>query len=353
MHVKPTALLVLALLIGLASSPVQGQGAEQAQMVAVHNLGKLAFGLAGTMPAKPDLGQLNSGSPNQKLLARAWYYGWALKNGTNSEKNQARTSLVDHLTRQEQWGHYAINDATGNLNDEILTTSHFQLWAAGMAGAYVFAAANNGTITGPGNLSSTPEQAVLALARRWWADEKAMWDRMKYMKLVSGQNRATLETPGARFTAAGHLGPHDLRDTILNQLEGRRPLSQTNWLTEKFFTGGLLLEQLFLKGIDPMSYLATPIPGEGTTLRSRDTLCIYRQGGEWLFYFPQLRVLAPMFWVQKRAGQPANAPLVTSSPWPTTPAVKPANFPGATLEPPIAGRGAGAVGCPPPGAISP
>lgn len=348
MKLRPT-LLLLALLIAFANSPAEGQGAEQAQMIAVHNLGKIAFGLPGTMPAKPGLDQLNSGSPNQKLLARAWYYGWALKNGTNTEKNEARTYLVDILTRQEQWGHYAINNATGNLNDEILTTSHFQLWAAGMAGAYVFAAANNGTITSPGNLTSTPEQAVLKQARRWWADEKAMWDKMKY---TNAQSRATLETPGARFTSAGNLGPHDLRDTILNQLEGRRPLSQNNWLTEKYFTGGLLLEQLFNKGINPMTYLATPNPGESTALRTRDTLCLYRQGGEWLFYFPQLRTLAPMFWIQKRAGLPPNAPLVTSPPWPTTPSVKPVNFPGATLEE-IFGKGAGAVHCPAPGALSP
>lgn len=254
--------------------------------------------------------QLYNGSPNQKLLARTWYYGWALRNGGMTHLGCAQQELLDIINRQATNGHYSISANT----DEILTTSHFQLWAAGMAGAYLLAYTGGTSYGG----MQAPDTAVLTAVRKWWLDEKKLWDL-----LANGGN--AIDAPGARFQAppAAYETNSAYRNIIYKQLRNIRPALPGQW-TDKYYTGGWILEELFERGHNPTNLVA-PIGGYSPRVRVHDTLCIYRQGSEWLIYFPKLQVvLNPVFWVQNRAGQPHDSGVTVGTPG--FPPVKPANF---------------------------
>jgi hypothetical protein len=310
--------------------PVRAATLVQTQMQAVHDLAAGTFGYAVTEPGKPDLSQLTSGSPNQKLLARIWYYGWALRHGVQSEIDDARYWLNDILDKQEAWGHYSLNAA----GDEILTTSHFQMYSAGMAGAYLFALTQRGNM-GFGAPLPSPDSQILTKVRRWWLDEKKLWDA-----LANGSNQ--IDAPGARFTEPP-LTNLDYRNTVYGQLRNIRPSIPNGWSTDKLWTGGWILEEMYARGHNPTN-LAAPLSGYTAQIRIHDTLCIYRLGSEWLYFFPKLQAASdPIFWVQNRVGQLHNPPVAFGVP--VNPPVKPANFPGAILTP-YPGLASGAVSCP-------
>lgn len=332
----------LTLALALLAAGQAWAGIEQTQLQAVKDISWRIFGnTAVAEPAKPALSQLTSGSPNQKLLARVWYYGWALRNGTSADKTDARTYLLDIIDRQEIWGHYSINSNT----DEILTTSHFQLWAGGMAGAYLFALTSGQSWTG----APVSDAAVLTEVRRWWLDEKKLWDL-----LANGGN--AIDAPGARFPSdqippVTNLG---YRNTIYGQLRNIRPTinNPTSWENDRWFTGGWILEELYERGHNPTNLVA-PLSGHTPQARVHDTLCIYRRSPEWLIYFPKLQVaLDPVFWVQNRSGQPHDAGPVAGTP--VFPPVKPANFtnPATVVVTTIPGLASGALtSCPSAGAL--
>ena len=94
--------LALALATGLFAAP-PAQGDVHTQLQAVKDLASRIFNVPGVAePASPCTGdpcnggscpQLSSGTPNMKLLARTWYYGWALRNGSTAEKQCARNYM--------------------------------------------------------------------------------------------------------------------------------------------------------------------------------------------------------------------------------------------------------------------
>lgn len=316
--------------ITLAVASPAHAGVEQVQMQAVHDLAAGTFGYMVAEPGKPNLAQLTSGTPNQKLLARTWYYGWALRHGSLAEIDEARYWMNDILDKQEAWGHYSLNAST----DEILTTSHFQMYPAGMAGAYLFAL-TYGANMGYGTPLPTPDSQILTKVRRWWLDEKKLWDALA----IGGQ----IDAPGARFADATTSTNSSYRNKVYGQLRNIRPSIPNGWSTDKYWTGGWILEEMYARGHNPTNLVAS-LSGYTAQIRVHDTLCIYRLGSEWLYYFPQMQAaLQPIFWVQSRAGQPHNSPLVTGTP--VYPSVKPANFPGATLTQ-HTGKAAGVVNCP-------
>lgn len=344
--VAPAFALVTLTMAGPARA-----GIEQTQLQAVKDLATGVFGLPVVEPGSPcgaasacacgtppcGCTQLTTGSPNQKLLARTWYYGWALRHaGTAAEKTCAQSYLVEALNNQETWGHYSYNANT----DEVLTTSHYQLWAGGMAGATLFALTNGANWSSPLPAADT---TVLPYTRRWWLDEKALYDVLR----VSNQ----IDAPGARFPTAEipPLTNMTYRNQIDGQLRNVRPSTPPQWATDRYFTGGWILEEMFNRSYNPTNLVA-PLAGYTARARVHDTLCLYKSGSEWLYYFPRLGSASdPVFWVQNRAGQPHAANPVGGVP--VTPPVKPANFPGVSPIQ-ITGLGPGVVSCPAGSAIN-
>lgn len=334
----------------LASVPARAANVHT-QLQAVKDLASRVFNVPGVAePASPCSGNpcsggtcsdLNSGSPNMKALARTWYYGWALRNGSNAEKDCARSYMGDLFLQQETKGHYVMANA-----DEVLTSSHFQLHAGAMAGAYLFALTSGVSFGMLQPIDNVAPHTIFTRTRKWWLDEKRLWD------LLPKVNANQIDAPGGRFDAQPapvSSTNNGYRNKIYGQLRNIRPTPfPSDWATHRFWTGGWILEELFNRGHNP-TQLVAPLASYTPRVRARDTLCMYQQGGEWLIYFPQMRgVLGPVFWVQNRAGQPHDSGAYSGTP--VLPPVKPASF--GSLFPPVscpdcAGLLAGAISCPP------
>jgi len=343
------AFVVATVLITAASA--RGQDVHL-QMEQVHDLAKQMFGLpvvyavpttpcpdpcpcaqkctCGTNCTCDNL----TGTVNKKLVGRVWYWGWTLRNlpANSPTRACARQYVLDHLNLQQQYGHYTLAADGG----EVLTISHGQIYLAGMAAAYLFALTNGPTY---GAAGSTPDQQMLDAVKKWWADEKYVWDQVAN---GSGQIRA----PGARFLVPGppNEGEWTYREQVYALLKGQVPSGISNWSTDKYFTGGWIIDELRRRGHSP-SNIITPPAGYVATGRIPETLCLYRRGADYVNYFPQLRnVLNPLFWVRKEGGTTTYAVPIPSGA-PTFPATKPANFPGATKIQ-ITGLVPGSVQCP-------
>jgi hypothetical protein len=349
---KTASILLLALIVALPARP---QGVEHTQLQAVKDLASKIFGdntVAEPVnpcqasppcgcPAPPNDGackcdQLFSGSPNQKLLARTWYYGWALRNGTAADISCARTQLQSHLTNQEAFGHYSISTST----DEALTSSHFQLWAAGMAGAYLIAETSGKAWT---FTPRTTDTSVLTPVNRWWLDEKKLWDTLATTTGTAG----VVDAPGARFPTTDNPPSTNLvyRNLVYKELQRNWPQSTPpQWATDQYYTGGWILDKMIQ--LNPTVNVVAPISGYTPIVRLHETLCLYRQGTEWLEYFPLLRSADdPVFWVQNRSGQPHALASVGGRP--VNPPVKPANSSTAMTLTQINGLVSGFATCPP------
>ncbi len=330
-------LLIVASLTSVTPARAD-DGPEQTELRSVANLSRLAIGTSGCQPATLDpswtlvkpTSLLTGGTPNQKLLARVWYYGWALRVGTSSDRSDARSQLLDFITRQTNtYGDYA----TAASANEELTSSHYQLWSGAMAGAYLLAVANGGVISmsSPG---STPETAIRDAARQWWADEKVL-----LALLADGSGM--IDAPGARFGSTGLFGDNPLRDDILRLLQGQSGYHARSCTEDQYYTASFDLQALNTAGISVPTNLGHPASGTATP-RLEDTLCIYKSGSEYAYYFPVMRgVTDPLYWVEYRLPEGKTyAALPPSAPG------KPRDFPGASLTT-ITGIVAGAATCPP------
>lgn len=304
----------------LVSGSALGQGAEHPQLRAVTALARMAFGFPATCKEASvvitpnwqfdpvaDYASLSSGSPNHRLLARTWYYGWALRSGTAAQKADARTLLEEFIRRQSQtWGHYS---SQANA-DEILTSSHFQLWAAGITAAYVLALANGGVIQNgqdPYTSGDTAVPSVRNAARRWWLEEKKLWDFL--VSFEGGE--AVIDAPGARIN---FTGPIELRDLIYKLLKGQIPSKSAQWWDQCYNSGARMMRDLNNGAISP-SVLGTPLAGEVIDPKVHDTLCIYRRGADYLFSFPQLRAAGdPLFWTARVGPNHAYGALQSGKP---------------------------------------
>lgn len=223
-----------------------------------------------------------------------------------------------------------------------MTSSHFQLWAAAMTGAYVFAIANGGSVTAS-SVTSTPETAVRDSARRWWADEKRLWD------LIARSNGSSLEidSPGARFTSAAGFGTNPLRDNLYRLLRDKAPTKVETCTFFKDASSSFAMNTMRGLGIVLSAQLATALPGETATPKLWDTLCTYGLGSDWALHFPKMReALNPLFWVQSIGGTKSyEAGHFGGFETPMLPTTKPQNMSGATVRT-FLGLGAGASSCP-------
>jgi hypothetical protein len=347
----------------LAAAPARAQNV-QTQMERVHDLAKQMFGLpvvytapgtpcpdpcpcANKCPCYPSCGAcVNlSGTPNQKLLGRAWYWGWTLRNLPASSPTRAcaRQYLLDHINLQQTHGHYTLIADGG----EIFTISHGQLWLAGMSAAYLFAL-TNGPLYGAGN---TPDTEMLNAIKKWWADEKYAWDQIS-------NNTGKLRMPGARFTStpldgepAGEPDEWLYREQVYSLLRGQIPSGISNWPTDKYYTGGWIIDELRRRGHSPNNMITPPI-GYTALGRIPETLCLYRRtNGDYLYYFPKMRGVGnPLFWVRREGGVTTYAPILSGTPNLPPASAKPANFPNATTAF-LTGVIAGQCGCPAPDTV--
>lgn len=341
----------------LAAAPARAQNVHT-QMERVHDLAKQMFGMsvlytapgtpcpdpcpcANKCPCSPNCGSCANltGTPNQKLLGRAWYYGWTLRNLPASSPTRAcaRQYLLDHINLQQTHGHYTLIADGG----EIFTVSHGQLWLAGMSAAYLFALTNGPLYTG----NNIPDTEMINAIKKWWADEKYAWDAIS-------NGTGQLRMPGARFTSTPVDGEWVYREQVYALLRGQVPSGMTNWPNDKYFTGGWIIDELRRRGHSPNNMI-TPPAGYTALGRMPETLCMYRRtNGDYLYYVPQMRGVGnPLFWVRRENGVTTYAPIQSGTPVYPSASAKPANFPNASSSTSLNGVSGGQCGCPAAGSV--
>lgn len=337
-----TAAVFLILLISAA--PLSAAVDEKVALRSVANIARLALGCdpltadpegADWVLRRPTSNELTGGTPNQKMLVRAWHYGWALRTNS-SEKASARSSLLEFINRQQQvagaegspLGHYATDL---NANEE-LTSSHYQLWSAAMAAAYLYAIANGGTVNANSH-NSTPETAIRDASRRWWSDEKVLYDKI--------HTNGKIDAPGARFGLNAAHATNPLRDDVYLLLKGQAPAKVRTCTADKYYASSMILQALRNLGIPalgvaPAGHVASP--------KLYDTLCVYRNGADWTLYFPIMRYVSdPVYWVQVIGNVRTDSQLNPG---------KPAAFPFGSFTETIPGVVSGAATCPPPQSLN-
>lgn len=289
----------------LAEGVLSAQGAEQPFGDAVRGLCRMAVGASTDwVLAPPPSSYRNKGTPNQKLLWRVWYYGWSKHAGTSAQKQDARLFLKEIFDTQVSTGHYSVSA------NEVLTVSHYQLWAEGVAGARLLALVNH-------------DADILAATRLWWRGEKALYDLLA--------REGSIDAPGARFEE-GQAGPSQLRDVIYAQLTGR-PLPgragtpTAPWWDDKYNAGAWMIRELQKMGDDIGGARGA---GPADLPRLRDPLYVYSRGSDFVFMFPKMRdALEPIFWVARQGGVKSYSPYVLGSP--TTSATPAPILSGASL----------------------
>ncbi len=257
---------------------------------AVVGLVRAALGCETTWTLQPPpFDNRDTGTPNQKLLWRVWYYGWAQRQGTPEQKADAKDALLNILKAQLQYGQYAVSAGA----DEVLNTSHYQLWSNGMTAARLLAVAYQ-------------DRELAFAVGRWWRGEKALYD-----VLARGGH---IESPGARYKESG-ADFAELRETIYGLITDS-PLpaktAKTDWWNDYNNAGAWTLRELKKLGDDlggAKSATQNDLP------RLHDPLYIYTKGNDAVFVFPKLRAaLQPRFWSAYINGQFTHSPFIDGTP---------------------------------------
>ena len=285
---------------GAGGAPACHQGGQQAGSSgaeapfgeAVVGLCRQALGCASTWTlAPPPMGYQFQGTPNHKLLWRVWWYGWARAAGTPTDVSDARAFLVQFFDSQLAAGHQALNT---NAN-ELLNTSHYQIWSNGMTCARLLAV-------------HYADAELSAATGQWWRNERALYDLL--------ERGGSIDAPGARFKD-GQAGPNDLRDTIFAMLRGTQPLGKAKdpnavWWEHYYNVAAWTLREILRLGDDVGG--ATGSGPFDLPLLS-DPLHVRTNGSDYVFEFPKLRgALQPLFWVARIGGQTQYAPYVNGTP---------------------------------------
>jgi hypothetical protein len=267
-------------------------GLEGPLGTAVVNLCRQAVGCDTTWtPVAP--GPLSGGTPNQKLLWHVWDYGYARLSNDASAIATARTNLVGFFQGQETYGQYA---PSANAN-EVLTTSHYEIWSNGTTCARLLAVVYE-------------DADVLSATGAWWHGERALYDLL--------QRGGSIDAPGARID---HGGPSQLRDVIYAMLRGAaltgNPSSPTSaWWSDYYNVGAWQLREILRLG-DDLGGATSPVD-KSQVPKLRDPLYVRTKGDDWVFEFTQMRgALDPLFWVAHIGGtttygMPQNGTPVTS-----------------------------------------
>jgi hypothetical protein len=235
------------------------------------------------------------GTPNQRLLWRVWYYGWAYRHGSIAQQADARAQLLAFLETQDRYGHEAIAE-TGYDANEILTGSHYEIWSNGMTCARLVSYLHQ-------------DQAVLSATAKWWRGEAAL-----YRLLVRG---GTIDAPGARYFPGQTGGSNQLRDVVYDMIFDAPLPSPANrstgpWWSEYYNVAAWTLRELFKAG-DNLGAARDVTNADLPALR--DPLRVYTRGEDWVFEFPSMRgALDPLFWVASVNGVKTYAPVVAGNP---------------------------------------
>ncbi len=314
-----------AIVLGVLFPALAYGGVEQNQLEKVTALTRIALGKPANPPSRlsccqpagtcmelaepdapPPAAQLTSGSPNQKLLARVWNYGYALRHRDTQNVSAARALLLEIFNKQDDpanpgyAGHYALSTANGGA-DEALTVSHYHLWAAGVMGAYAIALANGDTYTSALDPRVVGDAPVRDAARRWWLLEKRLYD------LLSNDGaEAAIPSPGARFNPSNPVAiSNRVRDANYRLLRRLSVSKSTCWWENEVELSAWVMRELGTR----VSVLAVP-DGAPPPLRLHNTLCLYRNGGDYAISFPRLEwVTDPLFWIARIGGALSRAPL--------------------------------------------
>lgn len=284
-------------------------GAENPFGEAVVGLSRAAMGCPSTWTLHaPPAGYRMMGTPNQKLLWRVWYYGWAQRAGTASEIEDARSFLLAHFETQLRDGHQSLGGA-----NELLTTSHYQIWANGMTCARVLAV-------------HYADARLLAATQRWWRGEIALMGVL--------QRGASIDAPGTRFMVGGAGGASDLRDTVYAQvmglaLPGRAAMPRAAWWDQYYNVAAWTLRNLLRAGDDLGGARGA---GDADLPLLSDDLSVRTRGSDFVFAFDRLRGGADaIFWVARIGGAVTRGPVIAGAPG-ESPGPSPPALAGATVR---------------------
>jgi len=168
------------------------------------------------------------GSPNQKALWMALYFGWAQRRGSPAQQADALAGALDFLAEQERCGHMTAADGRAN---EQTTASHWHQWGLAMAALEVFALENAQRGGGYAEL--------LAASHRWWRGEVAL--------LALGETPSgAIVLPGTRSEPGRYRDA--IRDAAYDLLVHGKPVAFKHRAidTEPVF----LIAQLLARGYD-------------------------------------------------------------------------------------------------------
>lgn len=232
----------------------------------------------------------NKGTPNHKLLWRVWYFGWSRLAGTQAQKDEAKSMLLGFFDTQVTGGHYAIGNA-----DEVLNTSHYQLWANGMTCARLLAIHHD-------------DAELLAATGQWWRGELALYSVL--------QRGGSIDAPGARFKD-GQAGPSQLRDILYAMVRGAPLMGNPGdpnapWWSDYYNVAAWTLREVQRLG-DDLGGAADA--GMNDLPNLHDPLELRTKGEDYVFVFNKLRgALQPLFWVARIDGETTYAPYIDGTP---------------------------------------
>lgn len=243
---------------------------------------------------KPDSRWLFGGSPNQRLVSRVYYYAWAMKAGTATEKAEAKHLLLEFFSVGEQQGHYFFG---GN---EVFPTSHYEVWYTGTTGARFFAW-----------FYHDPE--LLAATAKWWKEEMAL-DKL----LVRD---GTIDTPGTRFGGPGQPTTNQLRDVLylmISKLDlpsnpgggGKPPggpgVPNSPWWNDFYNSGPWIMRNLLRLG-DDVGGAASATSADLPILHN--PFCVYTKGSDYVRWFPVMTdAIQIVSWVARINGVRSHGP---------------------------------------------
>ena len=226
------------------------------------------------------------GTPNHRLLWRVWYRFWAERAGTEGEKQESHTLLTDFLLRQ--FGKTKTGPAEGQLWGETLTTSHYQIWLLGTAGARYLARHHQ-------------NQDLIDLTGQWFRRELYGWNLLERDGHVfSPGSRSSINHVDVRTVARSMLMgvPAPARLGSSRPIPGRPNEPDGPWWVSTYNVGTWILRELLREGDDVGGTAGPDHVTEPTVLRN--SLLAYSRGADWLFLFPYYTKASDALWWTSR-----------------------------------------------------
>lgn len=254
-----------------------------------------------TQPLGPTPSQLNSSyTPNQKLLQAACAHvdAFILK-AQGTSQSQAQALAATAFQAQLQSGHNVIPDHASN---EVMTSSHAQLWHAGAA-ALLYSALQ------AGDTQTTP------LAQRWWRYEAALchltgwshgWNLGSYQVIAPGARGGSRDPDESGDTGPSENSARDLDYELL--LTGKLAKTNSSHLQSqgKYYLGPILLLRLSSSQLGPLRQQGSGTPLVGPSGKSGpwtvndvpllpSTLYVLRNNNQHSAWFSQINAYEPQF----------------------------------------------------------